>query len=183
MSSNPMILRQAIRDEIASIVPYDTTEEDVIADALAWVDGGHELFRLEKPATPPKHLVSYFLLIDGDHILLVDHIKSGLWLPSGGHVERGEHPRATVAREIIEELGIAANFAHPEPQFITATTTVGLTPGHVDMSLWYLLLGDRQAHLDFDREEFTQVRWFRRENLPFMRTEPELDRFLKKIGF
>lgn len=125
--------------------------------------------------------MSYFLLVDGDDILLVDHIKSGLWLPSGGHVEPGEHPRITVEREIIEELGIPARFARPEPQFITAVTTVGQTAGHVDVSLWYLLQGDRHEPLDFDREEFTQVRWFHKDEVPLDRCEPELPRFLAKM--
>lgn len=174
-------LRAQIRREVADIAPHDDRENTVIADTLAWIDSGEELFRLEKPATPPKHLVSYFLLIDGDFILLVDHIKAGLWLPSGGHVEPGEHPRDTVKREIVEELGIAAQFAVPGPQFITATTTVGSTPGHIDVSLWYLVLGDRHRSLAYDKTEFTQVRWVHRDEAPYDRCEPELGRFLDKI--
>lgn len=175
-------LRSQIWHEIAGIAPYDAKEKAVITDTLAWIDRNDDLFRREKPATPPKHLVSYFLLVDDAHILLVDHIKAGLWLPSGGHVEPGEHPRSTVEREILEELGIAASFVTPEPQFITATTTVGSTPGHVDLSLWYLVRGDRQQSLDFDRREFKDVRWFRRDQAPTERCEPELERFLGKMA-
>ncbi|MEL6640371.1 MAG: NUDIX hydrolase [Pseudomonadota bacterium] len=175
------LLRARIRNEIAGIAPFDAAEKDVISDAVAWIDSGAEICRLEKPATPPKHLVSYFLLVDGDHILLVDHIKAGLWLPSGGHVEPGEHPKETVEREIVEELGIEARFASPDPQFITATTTVGSTPGHVDVSLWYVVSGDRSKPLDYDRSEFKQVRWFHRNQVPLARCEPELGRFLTKF--
>jgi 8-oxo-dGTP pyrophosphatase MutT (NUDIX family) len=174
-------LRAQIRNEIANIVPLDSAEETVIADALDWLDSGVEIFRRQKPATPPKHLVSYCLLADTDHILLVDHIKAGLWLPSGGHVDPGEHPRQTVRREIVEELDIEADFIFPGPQFLTATTTVGSTPGHVDVSLWYILKGDRQTPLNFDRGEFRQVRWFHRNQLPLTRCEPELGRFLTKF--
>lgn len=181
MNFNPQKLRIQIRDEISSITPFDNAEREVRADALDWVDSGLELFRTEKPATPPKHLVSYFLLMDGDHMLLVDHIKAGLWLPSGGHVEPGEHPRTTVEREIVEELGITAEFIFREPQFVTATTTVGQTAGHIDVSLWYLVRGDRSEELDFDRDEFTRVRWFSPDDVPYQRTDPELGRFLKKL--
>jgi len=177
----PAGLRTEIREEIAGIAPFDSEENGVIKDALEWLDSGAELVRIQKPATPPKHLVSYFLLVDGDHILLVDHIKAGLWLPSGGHVEPGEHPRQTVQREIVEELSIAADFMFPDPQFITATTTVGSTPGHIDVSLWYVVKGDRQTPLNFDRSEFTQVRWFYRNQVPLARCEPELGRFLTKF--
>jgi hypothetical protein len=71
---------------------------------------------------------------------------------------------------------------HPKPQFITTTTTVGSTPGHVDVSLWYLLRGDRHQSLAFDHAEFTQVRWFHRSDAPIQRCEPELDRFLNKLS-
>ncbi|MEL6510630.1 MAG: NUDIX hydrolase [Pseudomonadota bacterium] len=174
-------LRSRIHAEIASITPFDDAEGETIHDALEWLDSGAEIFRLQKPATPPKHLVSYFLLVDGDHILLVDHIKAGLWLPSGGHVDPGEHPRNTVAREIVEELGIQADFAFPDPKFITATTTVGSTPGHIDVSLWYVVKGDRRRDLAFDRSEFTQIKWFHRRDAPSARCEPELHRFLAKL--
>jgi len=81
----------------------------------------------------------------------------------------------------IEELGIEADFMFSNPQFITATTLVGSTPGHIDVSLWYVLKGDRQTPLDLDRGEFRQVRWFHRNQAPLDRCEPELARFLAKL--
>jgi 8-oxo-dGTP pyrophosphatase MutT (NUDIX family) len=64
-----------------------------------------------KPDTPPKHLVSYFVLYDESthKLMLVDHIKAKTWLPAGGHVKLDEDPRITVTREADEELGIVAN--------------------------------------------------------------------------
>src|ERR1044072_5276694 len=99
-------MRSAMRAEVASIVPFDSLERGHCEDALAWIDSGAELCRVQKPATPPKHLVSYFVLVDHhqDHVLRVDHKNAELRLPTGGHVEPGEHPRATVARELREEL-------------------------------------------------------------------------------
>jgi 8-oxo-dGTP pyrophosphatase MutT (NUDIX family) len=62
-------------------------------------------------------------------VLLGDHVKSGLWLPSGGHVEHGEDPRDTVDREAFEELGIRARFhdrlGAGRPFFLTVTPTLG----------------------------------------------------------
>jgi hypothetical protein len=66
-------MRQKIRDEFSSIQPLDDEERTHIADALAWLDSGADLWRVAKPATPPKHLVSYFAVVDAGHILLVDH--------------------------------------------------------------------------------------------------------------
>ena len=73
-------LREAIRSEVSAIKPLDDTEGLHQADALAWIGSGAGLFRTTKPATPPKHLVSYFAVVDDGHILLVAHRSAGLWL-------------------------------------------------------------------------------------------------------
>ena len=85
---------KVIEDIISLIDPLDELEQQHIHETILWIRRGVPLFRLEKPATPPKHLVSYFVLIDerAQKILLVNHKKAQLWLPTGGHVEPGEHP-------------------------------------------------------------------------------------------
>src|SRR5436189_126971 len=105
-------IRERIRSLVADIEPYDDLERRHIADTLEWVDSGAPLFRIESPDKPPKHLVWYFALIDPDHrsILLGDHIKAQLWLPSGGHVHKDEDPIETVRRESLEELSKKATF-------------------------------------------------------------------------
>ncbi|MGV9748387.1 NUDIX domain-containing protein [Rhodococcus zopfii] len=55
----------------------------------------------------------------------MDHIGAGLWLPTGGHVEPGEHPLDTAIRETREELGIDADFG------LTGYRP-GLPHGHTD---------------------------------------------------
>jgi 8-oxo-dGTP diphosphatase len=175
-------MRSAIRDEVVSIVPFDALERAHRADALAWIDSGEELCRLQKPATPPKHLVSYFVLLDHDHVLLVDHRNAGLWLPNGGHVEPGEHPRATVARELVEELGLELSEEPEAPMMLTISETVGATAGHIDVSLWYAIAADRRLALEFDAGEFHSVQWFHFEDAPLSRSDPHLSRFLGKLA-
>jgi 8-oxo-dGTP diphosphatase len=174
-------MRTAIREELTAIEPLDATEREHLADALAWVDSGAELFRIEKPATPPKHLVAYFAVVDADHILLVDHKKAQLWLPAGGHVEPGEHPRTTVLRELQEELGFTAAHDIDAPLMITCTVTVGLTAGHTDVSLWYVVRTDRTQPIQFDADEFNGIRWFPFSAVPLSRCEPHLSRFIQKL--
>jgi 8-oxo-dGTP pyrophosphatase MutT (NUDIX family) len=175
-------MRNHGRAELAAIDPFDDLEREHLADALLWVDSGAELCRVEKPATPPKHLVAYFVVVDEDYVLLVDHKNAQLWIPTGGHVEPGEHPRATVLREVQEELGFAAPHPVEAPLMITCTTTVGLTAGHVDVSLWYVLRADRGELIEYDREEFGAVRWFRLNEMPLERSEPHMARFVAKLA-
>jgi 8-oxo-dGTP diphosphatase len=174
-------MRATIRNELESIRPLDALEQQHLAEAIAWVDSGAPLFRTAKPATPPKHLVSYFAVIDGDSILLVDHKNARLWLPPGGHVEPGEHPRATVVREIVEELGITPTHEIAAPLMVTSTVTVGLTSGHTDISLWYVVSADRRQPMSHDAQEFNEIRWFHHSEIPLTRTDPHLERFMRKL--
>jgi 8-oxo-dGTP diphosphatase len=168
---------------IRSIRSHDPLEEEQIASTLAWIKTGAPLYRLAKEDDPPMHLVAYFLLYDSSQqrLLLVDHKKAGLWLPSGGHVEPNEHPQTTVQREVLEELGIEAAFLLSEPLFLTVTPTVGSSARHTDVSLWYVLKGDSSQEMWFDEGEFHQVAWFALDALPLERCDPHLARFAIKL--
>ena len=174
-------MRAQIRHEVELIEPLDALEQATQHEVLAWIDSGAEICRLQKPDVPPKHLISYFAVLDGEYVLLVDHINAQLWLPTGGHVEPNEHPRGTVLREAKEELSIDGEFLHQGPVFVTITQTVGRTAGHTDVSIWYILKGDRATPLVFDDSEFSSIRWFHKDEVPLDRTDKHLARFLKKV--
>ncbi len=172
-----------IYDLISNITPYDKLEQEHIADNLLWIESGVPIFRIKKPDVPNKHLVSYFVLLDqgNQKILLVDHKKAQLWLPSGGHVEVYENPKETVRRECLEELGTEADFWIDDPIFLTSTLTVGMTAGHTDVSLWYVLKGDYNTTFVFDKDEFNTVRWFGFDEIPYEKSDPHMRRFIEKI--
>lgn len=175
-------MRATIRATIADVTPMDTKERVAQKNCLSWIDSGAELCRLVPPATPSQHLVSYFVLVDGDHLLLGDHRKANLWLPCGGHVDPGEHPLDTVYREAQEELGIEAETVYPHPVFLTVTHTRG-PDRHIDVSLWYVVKGDRNAAYAFDRGEYRSLRWVPFDDLPPpSETDPELHRFAAKYS-
>jgi len=174
-------MRTEIRREVECIAPLDDIERAAKLDVLDWIDSGVEVCRIEKPSTPPKHLVSYFALVDHEYILLVDHINAELWLPTGGHVEPGEHPRTAALREAREELSIEGEFLFDEPVFLTVTETVGKTAGHTDVSLWYVLRGNRNERVSFDDSEFRSVAWFHKDDVPLERSDIHMGRFLSKL--
>jgi 8-oxo-dGTP diphosphatase len=178
--ANPM--RDKIVKVVAAIEPLDDLEREHRDSTIEWVRSEAPIFRTQKPDVPPMHLVSYFALVDQQRgkLLLVDHKLASLWLPSGGHVEPDEDPRATVVRELAEELGLAADFMQPGPLFITVTR-VGGGIGHTDVSLWYLLRGDSSRAIEFDRGEFHGVRWFGFDEVPFERSDPHMRRFVAKL--
>lgn len=177
---------------IADIAPLDETERAHIGDALAWLDSTDDVFRrTTRPVAPAKHLVSYFLLVDpaAGAVLLGDHLKSGLWLPSGGHVEPGEHPVETVRRECVEELGVRARFlpaVGERPLLLTVTETRAERPDqHTDVSLWFALEHARQEPLAPDPREYALVRWWTPEEVRAAdpeRFDPHMARMLDKLG-
>lgn len=176
-------IRENIHHLISAIIPYDDVEQEHINDTCLWIESGAPIFRVQKPDVPNKHLVSYFVLFDEVYqkILLVDHKKALLWLPAGGHVEIDEDPKTTVSRECLEELNVTADFWEQDPLFLTSTLTVGLTAGHTDVSLWYVLKGDSNKAYEFDKEEFNDVRWFQLDDIPRDKSDPHMRRFIEKL--
>jgi 8-oxo-dGTP pyrophosphatase MutT (NUDIX family) len=180
--------RTIIRNIVERIEPFDEGERDVVERVLGWIDEGRELYRTASPDVPPEHLVSYFVLVDHPRrsVLLVDHIKAGLWLPTGGHVEPGEDPRGTVLREIAEELGSrAATVASVAmmPLFITAGKTRG-QGAHTDISLWYVVAADENMWLDPDPREFRGHRWQTLDSVldtDIDELDPHMHRFVRKL--
>jgi hypothetical protein len=119
---------------VSAVEPWDDQEARHKADILDWLASGDDVFRRAKPATPPRHLVSYVVLVDAVRrsMLLVEHRDAGLHLPAGGHVEPDEDPADTALRESMEELGVAASFLPgigARPLMVSQATTVGVSAG------------------------------------------------------
>lgn len=174
-------MRWHIKSLIEKIPPFDELEETTIQNCINWIGSEVEIFRLKKPATPPKHLVSYFLLVDGEYVLLVDHKKANLWLPSGEHIEKDEDPKAAVIRECKEELNVQAEFLRETPLFITETQTNSKTNNHTDVSLWYILKGNKNYNFVYDKTEFHGIKWFHIDHIPYEKSDPQMARFIQKL--
>jgi len=181
-------MRDEILDEVKNIEPVDETERLHIDDVLSWIQSPSDIFRIAKPDNPPKHLVSYFVVYDPrvQKLMLIDHVKANMWLPSGGHVEIDEHPREAVRREAMEELELVADFRviGEEPAFITVTETRG--PGtHTDVSFWYVIVGDSTAELNYDKREMRGLKWLSFDEVLAMDDrllDPHMKRFVRKFS-
>jgi len=60
---------------------------------------------VEAECTGRHFTVAVFVSWEGK-VLLHFHRKLGMWLPPGGHIERGEHPDDAAVREVHEETGL-----------------------------------------------------------------------------
>lgn len=174
----------AVADVVQRITPLDELERQHVDTTLDWLASTDDIFRRAKPATPPRHLVAYVVLVDpaARAVLLGRHRLAGLWLPTGGHVDPGEHPFDAARREAAEEIGVEARFdaVGPDPLFLTVTTTVG-SDAHEDVSLWYVIRGDRARGHALDPREFDGEHWWDVAGFDLTDTDPHFARFLTKL--
>ncbi|MEU0481363.1 NUDIX domain-containing protein [Streptosporangium sp. NPDC006013] len=177
-----------VRTLVASVEAGDPHEAADQQWMLEWIDSGAQLWRLEKPSTPPRHLAVYAILLDEptQSIMIIFHALAQAWLFPGGHSDDLEDPRRTVVRELDEELQIAPPF-HPafggDPFFLTVTQTRG-NHSHTDVTLWFVFRADRNQPVTIDAREFSEVRWVPlqdRSSWPDGAFDPGLERFLSKL--
>jgi 8-oxo-dGTP diphosphatase len=182
-------MREIVRQLVDAIVPVDSAETEHQLDVLRWLDSTDGIFRTAKPATPPKHLVSYCVLVDTDNqgVLLVDHRDAQRWLPTGGHVEVDENPVDTATREILEELGVEPTFHRSigaKPLMVTVTRTQGRSEPHTDVSLWFVFDGSPKDVLTPDEAKFVDAKWWAFDDVlddrP-MAFDPHLPRFISQL--
>jgi 8-oxo-dGTP diphosphatase len=184
----PTDLRQVIADLATAVQPLDNDEAQDRKTILEWIASEAPLFRTDPPDVPPMHLAVYVALYDETRhaVLLVNHIKAGLWLLPGGHVDPGEDPRVTVVREAHEELGLDIRLhegTNGRPVFLSVTATRG-PHTHTDVTMWFLANGDRTAAITPDPGEFHGVHWFGVAGTDWDvdRFDPNMARFVRKMA-
>jgi len=149
---------------------------------MAWIERVPRSGGYGSPTYRARHLVSY----------LVSSIRRGASAPRRSPQRRplaaGRRPRRARrgsarlrARELAEELALAADFLLPEPLFLTVTETVGATAGHTDVSLWYVCAATPRSCRATTKASFCGVAWFPLAELPLERADPHLARFAEKL--
>ena len=179
------IPRAELAQIIETVAPFDAIEAVHQADILGWLGSAREIYRRVKPAIPSKHLVVYAAIIDParSQLYLIRHRKSGLWLPTGGHVDPGEPPFAAAQRELFEETGRALPAASEQPLFTSVSETVGdAAHKHVDVTLWYGFAAQAGEAFAIDAEEADGGAWFDLSGLAEIACDPCTARFMSKVS-
>lgn len=85
-------------------------------------------------------------VVHEDKLLMLYHVKLGMWLPPGGHIEPNELPDEAAVREVREETGIevelvgrrALPVAYPRQLIIPEGVQVEhIAPGHEHVDFVY----------------------------------------------
>ena len=56
-----------------------------------------------------RHFTVAVFVVSDRRVLLHRHVKLGMWLPPGGHIETGELPDDAAIREVEEETGVTVD--------------------------------------------------------------------------
>ena len=124
-------------------------------------------------------------------VLLHFHPKIGLWLPPGGHVERGELPDEAAVREVLEETGVRCTLVgetgveveYPRQLIRPFGVQVEkIRPGveHIDL-VYFAVADDAGARILPHLAERDRVGWHAASELPALGANDEIQQWVAKV--
>ena len=120
------------------------------------------------------------------HVLLHKHLKLGLWLPPGGHIEPHELPDEAALREVEEESGLVVELVGPRGVDVNDPGTPlqlvrpegiqleDISPGHQHIDLIYFAR-PLNAPVDALPEVFKGMRWLAKADFGSIDLTREVD--------
>ncbi len=155
---------------LAELASLDAGEERLGAD----VDATRGL--LERTNAPfdetsqSEHLTASGFVVSERGIVLQRHLRLGIWVQPGGHVDGAESPHAAVLREVLEETGLTAS--HLDPPLLVDVNVHPGPRGHRHFDCRWLLVAAPVA-ITPGPGESTDVGWYLPE-AALARCEPGL---------
>ena len=122
---------------------------------------------MEAEDTGRHFTVAVFVVWEGK-VLLHLHPKFSMWLPPGGHIERGELPDDAAVREVLEETGLNVELVGEKREDISDPVQLyrpagvqleNIGPGHQHIDLIYFAKPNGPTSIQQDYSE-DKVGWY-----------------------
>ena len=145
---------------------------------------------LTQDENPETHFCVYFAAFDPKlkEVFLGHHIKSGLWLFNGGHINKDEALKEAVKREIDEEWGIKIDIKIPKNPSLLTITNIDNLPKQLckrHYEIWFFIRVKKNKFFPDEKrleKEFYETRWLTGEESRKLVIDPETLHGLKVIG-
>jgi len=136
-----------------------TVQSELMGEFIDRVQNNEGVVKEENQA---DHLCAFFVPVhkESKSVYVGHHIKADEWMPPGGHIEKGEHPKDTVRREFEEELRFRLTDEQIE---LVDLTVIDIEPNertclrHWDM--WYIVPVKEKMDYGVDKGEFYEAGW------------------------
>lgn len=141
------------KQEVLKLTDKPYVDQNILQKFIQRISSGKPLVKTQNK---DDHFGSFLLPINKKtrQTYLGHHIKGGIWIPPGGHIEENESPEQAMRREFHEELGY--KLTNEKTELFNLSITFYQNHWHYDF--WYLIYTDL-IDFRFDSREFHEAKW------------------------
>lgn len=138
-------MNNSLRNNVQRLVCMAKLDDNLQKKFLSRIKEGD----LTRDENPTSHLCVYFAAYDPQLklVFIGRHIKSGLWLFNGGHIDKNESLEHALYREMSEEWGLKKEMSINSPSLFTLTKIENpkkqICKWHYD--IWYFIPFSRNS--------------------------------------
>lgn len=144
---------------------------------------------ITRDENPKSHFCIYFAAYckASRKVFIGHHLKSGLWLFNGGHIDRGESASDALYREMREEWGFEKQSTSPLPSLLTITEIENPMKQtcKVHYDIWNFIpfeIVDFNPQTNLLSKEFLEWGWKSIEEATTLMTDPASQEALREIA-
>lgn len=128
----------------------------------------------------PTHYSVGAIIGQGDKYLLIDRMKPPLGFASiAGHVDKGEEPETSLAREILEESGLQLLSYE---KIVEETLSENVCSRGVGIHHWIIYKCETKGEIYLNKKEVRSINWYSVDEIKKLNLEPVWKYWFEKFS-